>query len=257
MSVCGIIPARLASTRLARKMLLKETGMTMLEHTWRQCKQAKLLDQLIVATDSEEIKAEALAFGADVVMTGEEASGTDRIAAAVRNAGLTHDIVVNIQGDEPEMDPQNIDKAVERLQQYPDAEMSTLARPLLTRAELDAASCVKVVLAADGRALYFSRSPIPHYRDGSPDDLLNATPPISSPWLLHLGIYCFRREFLLAVSKMPPSMLEQMERLEQLRALQAGAQIQVGITHVSAQGIDTPEDYAAFVERWKKKTTAV
>jgi 3-deoxy-manno-octulosonate cytidylyltransferase (CMP-KDO synthetase) len=251
MHVCGVIPARLQSTRLPRKMLLRETGMTLIEHTWRQAKLSTALDRIIIATDSQEIAAAAISFGAEVAMTGEENSGTERIASAIKERQISSEIIVNIQGDEPEIDPVHINLVVELLQKNPQAEMSTLARTLKSIEELHSPACVKVVLTADQRALYFSRSPIPYYRDGDPQEFLDAHPPVMHPWLVHLGIYCYRRDFLLTIPKLPVSTLEHFEKLEQLRVLQAGAQIQVGIVSRSSFGIDTPADYAAFVKRFQ------
>lgn len=245
MSVQGIIPARLQSTRLPRKLLLNETGKPLLQYTWEAARGARHLSGLIIAADSQEIQTVAREFGARCELTGEHPSGTDRIAEVARNVCPEAEILVNIQGDEPELNPEHIDLLVSLLQQHPEAHMATLATPIRNRAELDANSCVKVVCAADGRALYFSRCPIPFVRDQSPDELLSG----DSPWLLHLGIYAYRRDFLLQLTQLPPSRLEKLEKLEQLRALEAGAIIQVGIVEHRAVGIDTPEDYAAFVAR--------
>ena len=244
-NVVGLIPARLHSTRLPRKLLLAETGKTLLQHTWEAARGAKRLNQLLVAADSPEIEAAVRAFGGHCELTGEHPSGTDRIAEVVRRVCPDADLVVNIQGDEPELDPAQIDQLVGLLIDHPTAEMATLATPIRTYAEWESSACVKVVCAADGRALYFSRCPIPFVRDRDPREVL-AT---NSPWLLHLGVYAYRREWLLKLTTLPPSKLEQLEKLEQLRALEAGAMLQVGIVEHRAVGIDTPGDYAAFVER--------
>lgn len=243
--ICGVIPARLQSTRLPRKLLLAETGKTLIQHTWEAAQRADRLDELAVATDSEEIAAVIRGFGGRCELTGEHPSGTDRIAEVVRRAYPDVQIVVNVQGDEPEIDPAQIDLLVKTLEEHPSAQMSTLATPITTAEVRDSSSCVKVVCAADGRALYFSRSLIPFCRDVDPDRLLAER----SPWLLHLGLYAYRREFLLKLTELPPSRLEQLEKLEQLRALEAGAAIQVAIVDRRAVGIDTAEDYARFVER--------
>lgn len=245
----GIIPARLQSTRLPRKLLLNETGRPLLQYTWESARGARLLSDLIVAADSPEIQRVARGFGARCELTGEHPSGTDRIAEIARRVCPEAEILVNIQGDEPELDPANIDRLVQLLLDHPEAEMATLATPIRSRADWEANSCVKVVCAADGRALYFSRCPIPFARDREPDELLAQ----DSPWLLHLGVYAYRRDFLLRLTQLPPSRLEQLEKLEQLRALEAGALIQVGIVDHRAVGIDTPEDYAAFVARQSAK----
>jgi 3-deoxy-manno-octulosonate cytidylyltransferase (CMP-KDO synthetase) len=244
-SVYGFIPARLASTRLPQKLLLRETGKPLIQHTWEAARRAQSLADLIVVTDSEEIAQAARDFGACAEMTGEHPSGTDRIAEVVRRGFSQAEIIVNVQGDEPEIDAAHIDLLVRLLAENPQAQMSTLATPIKSTEQRDGPSCVKVVCAADGRALYFSRHAIPFCRDRNPDDVL-AT---DSPWLLHLGLYAYRREFLLRLTELPPSRLEKLEKLEQLRALEAGASIQVGIVQHSAVGIDTPEDYARFVRR--------
>jgi len=245
--VFGFIPARLASTRLARKLLLAETGRPLIQHTWEAARQARSLADVIVATDSPEIAEVVRAFGGRSEMTQEHPSGTDRIAEVVGRTFSTADVIVNIQGDEPEIDARSIDLLVQLLADHPAAQMSTLATPIRTREVRDSTSCVKVVCAADGRALYFSRNLIPFCRDQDPDQLLTT----ESPWLLHLGLYAYRRDFLMKLTKLPVSRLERLEKLEQLRALEAGATIQVGIVERSAVGIDTPEDYARFVTRWR------
>jgi 3-deoxy-manno-octulosonate cytidylyltransferase (CMP-KDO synthetase) len=245
--VYGFIPARLASTRLPRKLLLTETGRPLIQHTWESARRATVLADVVVATDSTEIAAAVRSFGGRCELTREHASGTDRIAEVVGRSFSTAEIVVNIQGDEPEVDPLSIDRLVQLLVEHPEAQMSTLATPIRRREVRDSAACVKVVRAADGRALYFSRSLIPFCRDQDPDQLLTH----DSPWLLHLGLYAYRREFLMKLTKLPVSRLEGMEKLEQLRALEAGAIIQVGIVERSAVGIDTAEDYARFVERYR------
>jgi 3-deoxy-manno-octulosonate cytidylyltransferase (CMP-KDO synthetase) len=243
--VFGFIPARLASTRLPRKLLLADTGRTLLQHTWESACRAQALSDVIVATDSQEIASVVRGFGGQCEMTGDHPSGTDRIAEVVARAFSGAQIVVNIQGDEPEIDPQSIDHLVQLLVENPQAQMATLATPIRRREVLDSPACVKVVCAADGRALYFSRSLVPYCRDQDPDRLLE----FNSPWLLHVGMYAYRREFLMKLTKLPVSRLERLEKLEQLRALEAGAAIQVGLVEHSAVGIDTPEDYARFVEK--------
>jgi 3-deoxy-manno-octulosonate cytidylyltransferase (CMP-KDO synthetase) len=246
--VYGFIPARLASTRLPRKLLLAETGKPLIQHTWEAARRARLLAEVVIAADSPEFAAAATRFGGHCELTGDHPSGTDRIAEVVTRSYSDAEIVVNIQGDEPEIDPQSIDLLVQLLRDHPTVPMSTLATPIRSRDVRDSPSCVKVVLAADGRALYFSRSLIPYCRDRDLDALLVA----ENPWFLHLGVYAYRREFLLKLTKLPVSPLEKLEKLEQLRALEAGAAIQVGIIERTAVGIDTPEDYARFVARHRE-----
>lgn len=249
-SVIGVIPARLSSTRLPGKLLLAETGKPLLQHTWEAARNATCFQELVVAAEGEELIAAVRAFGARCEPTGEHPSGTDRIAEVIGRSFPECDIVVNVQGDEPEVDPVHLETLVQLLVDCPQASMSTLATPIRTREVRDSSSCVKVVCGADGRALYFSRSLIPHCRDQNPDDLLSG----GSPWLLHLGLYAYRREFLLELTQKPVSRLENLEKLEQLRALEAGARIQVGVIEHPAVGIDTPEDYARFVARHRGRS---
>ncbi len=248
MNVYGIIPARLKSTRLPRKLLLAETGRPLLEYTWCSASKARSLGQVIVAADDEEIAAAVATFGGRCELTGEHPSGTDRIAEVALRCCPDGEIFVNVQGDEPEIDPANIDAVIQALVDCPAAQMSTLATPMTSLEQVQASSCVKVVCGADGRALYFSRAPIPFCRDREPQEILSS----EHPWMLHLGIYAYRREFLFALTKLPPSRLEQLEKLEQLRALEAGARIQVAVVEHHSVGIDTPEDYARFVERCRR-----
>ncbi len=248
MRVVGIIPARGASSRLPGKLLLADTGKPLLQYTWEAASRSGRLADLIVATDSPEIFAAAEAFGGRAEMTGEHASGTDRIAEVARRCCPEAKILVNVQGDEPELDPRQIDVLVETLLSHPETEMATLAAPIRSRSVLEDPSCTKVVCAADGRALYFSRAAIPFCRDAGPEQIEELLAH-ESPWKLHLGIYAYRRDFLLRLTKLPPSPLERLEKLEQLRALEAGASIQVAIVDHYAVGIDTPGDYAQFVAR--------
>jgi 3-deoxy-manno-octulosonate cytidylyltransferase (CMP-KDO synthetase) len=240
-----VIPARYASTRLPRKMLLRETGKTLLQHTYEAASAARKPAGVIVATDHPEIAREVENFRGDFVMTSPDcASGTDRVAEVARK--MPHaDILVNVQGDEPEMSPDNIDRVIELLEKTPSAGMATLATRMPTHERFVSPACVKVVFDDTGRALYFSRSSIPFVRE--PD----VSRPFNDPPLFHqhLGIYAYRRATLLAISSMPPSSLEQAEKLEQLRMLQSGGTILVAVVEHSAAGIDTPADYAAFVAR--------
>jgi 3-deoxy-manno-octulosonate cytidylyltransferase (CMP-KDO synthetase) len=241
------IPARRRSTRLPDKMLLRETGKTMLQHTFEVACRAKRPDALIIATDDETIAAEARRFGARVAVTNPELpSGTDRIAAAVRDLPRA-EIIVNLQGDEPEADPTAIDRMIELLEADPAASMATIATPLRNREALGDPACVKVALDNRGRALYFSRSVIPHPREWD-DRFLTSDPPA---YYLHLGMYAYRRSLLLQIPKWPVGRLEQVEKLEQLRVLENGQEILVGITERASRGIDTPDDYAAFVRRFR------
>ncbi len=237
-----VIPARLRSSRLPRKLLLRETGKTLLQHTYEAASTARLPSDVCVATDDVEIAEEVRQFGGAVVMTDPSApSGTDRVAEAA--AGLPHaDIIVNVQGDEPEIRGDSIDLLIQQLMDEPSATMSTLATPIRNIDQLLDPACVKVVRSIDGAAIYFSRSPIPHLRDGIDPSHFD-----EEVFLQHLGIYAYRRDFLLRLSQLPPSRLERLERLEQLRVLEAGFRIQVGLVSESSIGVDTPEDYRRFV----------
>jgi 3-deoxy-manno-octulosonate cytidylyltransferase (CMP-KDO synthetase) len=239
-----VIPARLASTRLPRKLLLAETGKPLIQHTYEAALRATLPDGVCVATDHEEIFRAVEAFGGRAVMTDPHAaSGTDRVAEVARGMSDVA-IFVNVQGDEPELAGESIDLAIRLLEDNPEAVMSTLATPIRRRAQFEDPACVKVVFDAQNRAMYFSRSPIPHPRSWS-DDLLQAAPP---HFYQHVGLYAYRRDFLLQLAEMPEPSLEKLEKLEQLRVLQAGYPIMVGVVDEPTFGIDTPEDYRAFVE---------
>jgi 3-deoxy-manno-octulosonate cytidylyltransferase (CMP-KDO synthetase) len=219
------------------------------QHTYEAARAAAKPSGLCVAADHEEIAAAVSAFGGQVEMTSPDcASGTDRVAEVARKRKEV-DIFVNVQGDEPELAASSIDRVVELLEENPELSMSTLATPIRSRAVLDDPSCVKVVFDARGRALYFSRSPIPHARQWS-DELLAADPP---HFYLHLGLYAYRREFLLRLASLERTPLEKLENLEQLRVLENGYQIGVGTVEEHAVGIDTPEDYRAFVKRAAKR----
>ena len=241
-----VIPARTASTRLPQKLLLRETGRSVLEHTYAAASAALRPLGVWVAAGDDAIVREVHRFGGRVEWTDPELpSGTDRVAElARRKAFQQFDILVNVQGDEPEIDPGVIDRLIARLENHPEAEMATLAAPIAESANFLDPACVKVVCDAAGRALYFSRAPIPHRRDAADDGLQNRP-------LMHLGIYAYRREALLRFAALPPSLLEQSERLEQLRALEAGFTIALEVGDDATCGIDTAEDYARFVARQK------
>ncbi len=240
-----VIPARMASTRLERKLLLKETGKPLIEHTYLAAQQAQRPVGVCVACDHREILDEVRAFGGTAEMTDPRApSGTDRVAEVARRLDDV-DIVVNVQGDEPELSGESIDLAIRLLDEDPRAVMSTLATPIRSRAQLEDPACVKVVFDSVGRALYFSRSPIPHPRRWD-DGLLLSEPAV---FYQHIGLYAYRREFLLQLSDLPQAPIEQTESLEQLRVLHAGHTILVGTVNEPTAGIDTAADYERFVER--------
>ena len=240
-----VIPARLASTRLARKLLLADTGKPLIQHTYEAALRATRASGVLVAADCEEIAAAVRDFGGRVELTSPDcASGTDRVAEVARNLPDV-DIVVNVQGDEPEISAGAIDLAVELLERDPTAVMSTLATPIRTRGKLLDPACVKVIFDQRRRAIYFSRAPIPFARNWD-DALLAAEPP---NFYQHIGLYAYRREFLLLLGDLPRATIERIENLEQLRVLDAGHTILVGTIDEPTIGIDTPEDYRAFVKR--------
>ena len=248
MDAAVIIPARLESTRLPRKLLLAETGRPLIAHTVAQALRARdesggMITDVICAVDAEPLAEAAEAAGARAVMTPVDcASGSDRIAIVARE--LDCDVVVNLQGDEPEADPAALVTVAELLRDAPDAApMGTLACPVRDESEADDGAVVKVVLDSDGHALYFSRAMIPHLRSGG----------AGTTRLRHLGIYSYRREFLLSYGDLPRSPLEESEKLEQLRALSAGYRIKVAVVDGAAPGIDTEADYRAFVERSRRQ----
>jgi len=243
-SVAAIIPARYASTRFPGKPLANETGKPLIQHVYETVRGARRLDRVLVATDDQRIADAVCAFGGEAVMTrADHPSGTDRVAEVA--AGLDARLIINVQGDEPEMDPNSIDTLVDLMQSRPEAEMGSLACRFKRAEDILNPACVKVVLDAHGYALYFSRSVIPYPRD--------ARGQVETPgdWLLHLGIYAYRPAFLVRLTKMPPAGLERVEQLEQLRALHAGTKIAMAVVPHESTGIDTPEQYAAFVERYR------
>ena len=249
MKAVVVIPARYASTRLPCKLILPEvksiTGRYIIEHVYQNIKQARRIHKVIVATDSQRIYDIVKGFGGEVEMTSaSHTSGTDRIAEVAGR--LDADIIVNVQGDEPEMNAAMVDQVIDTLVEDQAAVMGTLAHKIKDAAELANPNVVKVVLDNCGYALYFSRSQIPYVRDSKD--------PINEPgitFLRHLGIYAYRRDFLLQYSKLPASSLEQVEKLEQLRALSNGYKIKVAITQYTSRGIDTQDDLIAFLERYK------
>ncbi len=246
MKTIGVIPARLQSTRLPRKLLLAETGMPLIQYVWEVANSCKALDEVIVATDSEEIQAVVESFGGRAELTGEQPSGSDRVAEVVRKHCLDADVIVNLQGDEPELESSTIKALVTSLTDS-EAEMATVAAPINDANIVRSPDCVKVVVSDEGNALYFSRAPIPFPRESEIEETLQKES--ESPWLLHVRLYAYRRDFLLKLTSMPTSSLEELEKLEQLRALQSGVSISVATVAQAAVGIDTAEDYSAFVKR--------
>ena len=242
--VLACIPARLASTRFANKVLAKDTGKFLIQHTYERACMAKSVEKVIIAADDEKVVEAGQSFGAECILTSvEHKSGTDRIAEAVANIDV--DIVVNLQADEPEIDPENIDYLAQLLIDNPDYPMATLAAEFKNAEQIDDPNIVKVITDCNNKAIYFSRSVIPYDREkaGTGD---------VKQYLRHIGIYAYRKKFLLKITSLPQTPLEKIEKLEQLRAIENGFAILVGKAKHTCDGIDTPEQYAAFVRRYRK-----
>lgn len=238
MKTLGIIPARFASTRLPGKPLLEIAGKSIIQRVYEQARKASLLDDVIVATDDERIFNHVLHFGGTVQMTANHhQSGTDRCAEI---AGIldSYDLIVNIQGDEPFIHPDQIDLVIQPLIDQEHFSIATLSKALTDHKELFNPNIVKLVMNKNQQALYFSRSPIPHVRSTAKEDWLQ-----SASFFKHLGLYAFRREVLLEVAHLPVSELEKSESLEQLRWLENGFSIFVNKTELETIGIDTMEDF--------------
>ena len=236
----AIIPVRYASTRFPGKPLARETGKFLFQHVYEQTSLASSVARVCVATDDQRIMEAAHQIGAKAILTrADHPNGTSRIAEVVASLPVTEcDVIVNVQGDEPEIDPSHIDAAVHAL--GTDDDVATLASPFSPDESADDPNIVKVVTNLDHRALYFSRSRVPH------SDRSEAL------CLKHIGLYVYRRAFLLEYVNWPATPLESAERLEQLRVLEHGRSIAVAVVDdVHSHGIDTPEQYQAFVKRWR------
>jgi 3-deoxy-manno-octulosonate cytidylyltransferase (CMP-KDO synthetase) len=244
LAIVAIIPARYAATRLPGKPLSEIQGKTMIERVYERARAAKRVDRVLVATDDERIAEVVRAFGGEAALTSpRHATGTDRLAEAALRVDA--EIVINVQGDEPLLDPLGIDAVAEALTADPGLEIATLSLPLVSTDEMLAPSVVKVVCDASGDALYFSRSPIPYVRQaGGGDARASAAAAVAAGLArMHVGLYGYRREALARFAALPPHPLEEAEGLEQLRALAAGMRIRV-VPHHGEAGIavDTPED---------------
>lgn len=242
MIALGVIPARWASTRLPGKVLVDIGGKPMVQHVWERAKRSKKLFDVVIACDEEHVLERVKAFGANAVLTSKDhLSGSDRVAeaAAKINAG----IIVNIQSDEPFIQPQLIDRLVEALEKDTVPVMATPVKRIASDEEFRNPNIVKVVIDKSSNALYFSRAGIPFRRDGATADF--------SKYFKHLGIYAYRREFLYIFCKWPRSFLEEEEKLEQLRALEAGCRIRCVETDIETIGVDTPEDVLRAVNFMK------
>lgn len=239
----AVVPARYGSTRLPGKPLLDIAGEPMVAHVWRRACQSHA-SRVVVATDDERIRDAMASYGAEVVMTrADHPSGTDRLAEVAEQLALDGDeLVVNVQGDEPLIPPALINQVALRLADDSEAAIATLAEPISDVDTLFNPNVVKVVRSLQGRALYFSRAPIPWDREH-----FQAQPALleTDVWLRHIGIYAYRASFLTAYRELPSSSLEQLEQLEQLRALQHGYAIQVALASaINPPGVDTAEDLA-------------
>lgn len=246
MQSVGVIPARYLSSRFPGKPLTLIGGRALVQRVFERARTARRLSRLLVATDDDRIRLAVEAFGGEVMMTSpDHPSGTDRLAEVARR--IQADVYLNIQGDEPLLDPRDLDRLVESMEADRSVEMVTLKEPLGSAEEAGNPDIVKVVCDASGRAIYFSRSPIPYVgRDGPRGDADSAVE--SRPWFRHVGIYAYRAGFLLEFASWATGTLERAERLEQLRALEHGRAIQVLPALGHYIGVDTPED-VAVVER--------
>jgi 3-deoxy-manno-octulosonate cytidylyltransferase (CMP-KDO synthetase) len=239
----AIIPARMGSTRVPGKMLADKTGKPLIQHVYESVRRASSLSRVVIATDDARIQSAVERFGGEAVMTSpSHPNGTSRLAEAADKLGLPDTaLVANIQGDEPEIEPAAIDAAVALCRG--NINVATVASPFMPGEDPANPNIVKVVTAADGSALYFSRSLIPHHREGGK--------PIAP--LKHVGLYAYKAGFLRQYVKLAPTPLEQSEMLEQLRVLEHGFKIGVAIVPCKTQGIDTPEQYEAFVNRLRSQ----
>jgi 3-deoxy-manno-octulosonate cytidylyltransferase (CMP-KDO synthetase) len=236
LTALGVIPARLASTRLPRKVLREIAGKPLIVHVWEAAKRSPELADVLVATDSHEVVAACSGFGVPAVMTsGDHPSGTDRVWEVAQSRGA--DVYVNVQGDEPLVTPGHIERLVRPFRERPDTQVSTL-KIRLQPDEVESSSVNKVVCAADGRALYFSKYAVPYDREGR-----------GVVRFKHIGLYAYRRAALDAFHRLPPSPLELTEKLEQLRFLEHGIPIVVVETDEPTIGVDTEADLRAVEAR--------
>lgn len=243
MKAIGVIPARFKSTRFPGKVLALIKGKPMIEHVWRQASGCRQLDGLLIACDHEDVLKAARGFGAQAVMTSpDHPSGSDRIAEAVGSLG--YEIIVNIQGDEPFIQPYVIDGLVLALKNDENASVATVIKEIKADSEITNPNVVKVVIDNNQYALYFSRSVIPYNR--------NAERPSDLRYFKHLGLYAYRKSFLMAYKDWPKSMLESTEQLEQLRILEAGHKIKTIETDSESLAVDTPEDLARILNMERK-----
>jgi len=245
LQITAIIPARYESSRFPGKPLVEINNQPMIEHVYKRVKKAEVIDQVIVATDDRRIVEAVKNFGGKVEMTAKDhKSGTDRIAEVAKD--LTTDIIVNVQGDEPLIKPVMIDQIVNPFADNEELIMTTLKKKIADLNEINNPNVVKVVTDINDFALYFTRATVPYQRDDKSGHV---------DYYKHIGVYAFRRDFLLKYSEMNPSKLEQIESLEQLRALENGYDIKVIETAFDTVGVDTPEDLGYVKELIKRENT--
>ncbi|MEW5801437.1 MAG: 3-deoxy-manno-octulosonate cytidylyltransferase [bacterium] len=251
MRVIAVIPARYQSSRFPGKPLTPILGKPMIQHVYERSSEARLVDEVWVATDDQRIFEAVSSLGAKVMLTSpNHESGTERVAEVARS--IPADVVINVQGDEPLIRPEAIDllagAMADAMAESREIPMATLKRRISRKQDIDNPNCVKVVTSKEGFALYFSRSPIPFDRDGLDNHHLVYQ---------HIGIYAYRTDFLLQIPSLPPSSLEQAERLEQLRILENGYRIKVVETDYESCGVDTPEDVPRIESILKKAANSI
>jgi 3-deoxy-manno-octulosonate cytidylyltransferase (CMP-KDO synthetase) len=240
-SVLAVIPARYASTRFPGKPLVDIQGKPMIQHVWERIRQVAAIQRVVVATDDARIQQAAEGFGAEVCLTSSEhPSGTDR-AWEVASGLPEYDWVLNVQGDEPFINPAHLEAAIVAISEHPEADIITLVTPLTDVEAWHDPNIVKAVLAQNGRALYFSRSPVPFHRD---------EPEVPAQVFRHIGLYLYRRSTLEQFTQLPPSTLECIEKLEQLRALEADMKLFGVLVSEAPIGVDTPQDLLRFKEHF-------
>jgi len=242
--IIGIIPARYASTRFPAKALANIFGKPMIQHVYEQASKAKTLSEVVVATDHEKIFEVVQAFGGNVVMTSENhQSGTDRCLEAFEHWKSDAEFIINIQGDEPFIKPEQIDLLASILQNE-GTEIATLFLPIQEAAPIFDPNVVKVVFNKNHEAIYFSRNPIPFCRGIEREGWLS-----HATYFKHIGIYAYRADILKKITQLPPSTLEKTESLEQLRWIENGYKIKIAQTEFESEGIDTPEDLAQLLQK--------
>ena len=241
MRILGVIPARFASTRFPGKPLADIGGKSMIRRVYEQCKKCNSLSRIVVATDDERIATHVKNFGEVILTAPQHPSGTDRCREALAKAGESFDYVINIQGDEPFIDPSQIDLLAGLLDGK--TELATLAKVITEERNVQDPNVVKVITDLNDKALYFSRNPIPYQRSAGSQEWHGLF-----GYKKHIGIYAYRTDILEQITKLPVSALEQSESLEQLRWLENGYRIQVGLTDLETAGIDTPEDLERAIQ---------